>query len=182
MGYDERETLAHIDRIRQIFAKDVLSARSDAGHHSDAPIFVVGMPRSGTSLIEQILASHPRIFGAGELNNFAVATEALAQKRAGVFPEVLGKLSNDDLRELGKTYVESVRKLSASHERIIDKMPSNFLFVGLIRLALPHARIIHVKRDPVDTCLSCFSLLFSEGQPFAYDLAELGRYYRPMMP
>jgi tetratricopeptide (TPR) repeat protein len=177
MGYDERETLAHIGRIRDTFAKEILHARSDAGHPSDAPIFVVGMPRSGTTLVEQILASHPRIIGAGELNEFAVATETLAQRKAGIFPEMLRKLLDADLRELGKTYVDSVSRIVASHDRIVDKMPSNFLFLGLIRLALPHARIIHVKRDPVDTCLSCFSILFSEGQPFAYDLAELGRYY-----
>jgi tetratricopeptide (TPR) repeat protein len=178
MGYDERETLAHIGRIRDTFAKELLQARRDVGHPSDAPIFVVGMPRSGTSLVEQILASHPRIFGAGELNDFAVATETIARRNASTFPEMLRKLSDDNLRELGKIYAESVSKLSASHDRIVDKMPSNFLFVGLIHLALPRARIIHVKRDQVDTCLSCFSLLFSEGQAFAYDLAELGRYYR----
>ncbi|MBV8698398.1 MAG: tetratricopeptide repeat protein, partial [Bradyrhizobium sp.] len=178
MGYDERETLAHIGRIRDTFSRDLLDTRSDVGHPSDAPLFVVGMPRSGTSLVEQILASHPRVFGAGELNEFAVATEAIARRNASTFPEMLRKISNDDLHELGKTYVESVSKLIGSHDRIVDKMPSNFLFVGLIRLALPRARIIHVKRDPVDTCLSCFSLLFSEGQAFAYDLAELGRYYR----
>jgi tetratricopeptide (TPR) repeat protein len=178
MGYDERETLAHIGRIRDTFTKDLLDARCDAGHPSDAPIFVVGMPRSGTTLVEQILASHPRVFGAGELTDFAVATEATSRRNASSFPEMLRKISNDDLTELGKTYVESVSKLTGPHDRVVDKMPSNFLFVGLIRLALPRARIIHVKRDPVDTCLSCFSILFSEGQAFAYDLGELGRYYR----
>jgi tetratricopeptide (TPR) repeat protein len=178
MGYDERETLAHIARIRDAFPKDLLHARSEVGHPSDAPVFVVGMPRSGTSLVEQILASHPRVFGAGELTDFAVATEAIARRNASTFPEMLRRLPNDELRELGKIYVEGLSKLTGTHARIVDKMPSNFLFVGLINLALPHARIIHVRRDPVDTCLSCFSLLFSEGQAFAYELAELGRYYR----
>jgi tetratricopeptide (TPR) repeat protein len=178
IAYDERETLMQTQRIRDAFSQAVMRARPGVGHPSQAPVFVVGMPRSGTSLVEQILASHPRVFGAGEVKAFAAATEKLAQRKANAYPEMLGKLSDDDLRELGKSYVGRLSGLGASCDRIVDKMPANFLFLGLIHLALPNARIIHVKRDQVDTCLSCFSLLFMEDQPFAYDLAELGRYYR----
>jgi len=178
IAYDEREALMQAQRIREAFSPAVMRARPGVGHPSQAPVFVVGMPRSGTSLVEQILASHPRVFGAGEVKEFAAATETLAQRKANPFPEMLGKLSDDDLRELGKGYVGRLSRLAASCDRVVDKMPANFLFLGLIHLALPNARIIHVKRDQVDTCLSCFSLLFSEDQPFAYDLAELGRYYR----
>jgi tetratricopeptide (TPR) repeat protein len=139
---------------------------------------VIGMPRSGTSLVEQILASHPRVFGAGEVDHFATATSEVAERRAGAYPDMIAKMSDEDLRELGKTYVERVSRVGAAKDRIVDKLPSNFLFAGLIHLALPRARIIHVKRNAVDTCVSCYSLLFAEDQPFTYDLGELGRYYK----
>ena len=177
VGYDEHETLRYMERVRATFSGALLRARSNHGDPSDAPIFVVGMPRSGTSLVEQILASHPRVFGAGEVNDFA-ATASMFAERGGIYPEMIGRMANESLREFGSTYVERVRPAAGSSDRFVDKMPSNFLFLGLIHLALPRARIIHVRRDPVDNCLSCYSLLFSEGQPFTYDLAELGRYYR----
>lgn len=177
--YDERATLMHIQSIRDAFTKDnLLNLKSDVGHDSETPVFVIGMPRSGTSLVEQILASHPRVFGAGELNDFVAAMSDVAERRAGAYPDVLARMSDGDLRELGKTYVERVSRVAAAKDRIVDKLPSNFLFAGLIHLALPRARIIHVKRNAVDTCLSCYSLLFAEDQPFAYDLGELGRYYK----
>jgi tetratricopeptide (TPR) repeat protein len=176
--YDERGTVLLMQRIAGAFSRDVLSARSDVGHDSEAPVFVIGMPRSGSSLVEQILASHPRVFGAGELNDFEDATSDVSRRGAGAYPEMLAKMSDDDLRQLGKSYVERLSRVGAAKDRIVDKMLSNFLFVGLIHLALPRARIIHVKRNAVDTCVSCYSLLFAEEQQFAYDLGELGRYYR----
>ncbi|HZR90205.1 MAG TPA: sulfotransferase [Bradyrhizobium sp.] len=178
MTYDERGTLRLMQRIRDNFTRDALEARSNVGHDSEVPVFVVGMPRSGTSLVEQILASHPQVFGAGELNDFAAALSDVAKRSAGAYADMPGKISDDDLRMLGKTYAERVRKLAATEDRIVDKLPANFLFAGLIHLALPRARIIHVRRNALDTCLSCYSLLFAEDQPYAYDLGELGRYYR----
>jgi tetratricopeptide (TPR) repeat protein len=178
LAYDERGTLALMQRIREAFTKDVLNVKSDVGYNSDVPVFVLGMPRSGTSLVEQVLASHPRIFGAGEVDHFATATSDVARRGASVYPDLLGKMSDQDLRDLGRIYVERLSKDGAAKDRIVDKLPPNFLFVGLIHLALPRAKIIHVKRSAVDTCVSCFSLLFAEDQPFAYDLEELGRYYR----
>ena len=100
------------------------------------------------------------------------------RRKAGTYPDVLAKMSDDDFRDLGKTYVERLSRDGTAKDRIVDKLPANFLFVGLIHLALPRARIIHVKRNAVDTCVSCYSLLFAEDQPFAYDLGEIGRYYR----
>ena len=178
VNYDERRTLTLMQRIGDAFTKDIVEAKSDPGHLSEAPIFVIGMPRSGTSLVEQILASHPRIFGAGEVDHFATATSELAGRRTGPFPEMIGKMSDQDFRELGNIYVERLSAKAPPKDRIVDKLPANFLYAGLIHLALPRARIVHVKRDAVDTCLSCYSLLFAEDQPFAYDLGELGRYYR----
>src|SRR5215469_2303286 len=178
IAYDEHATLMYMERVRGAFSGDLLRAKSGGGNPSDAPVFVVGMPRSGTSLVEQILASHPRVIGAGEINEFAVTTSMFAERKADAYPETIAKMSDADLREFGRIYLERVGGAIASKDRFVDKMPANFLFLGLIHLALPGARIIHVRRDPVDTCVSCYSLLFSEGQPFAYDLAELGRYYR----
>jgi tetratricopeptide (TPR) repeat protein len=178
VSYDERETLRLMQRIRDAFTKDLLNAKTSVGHDSEAPVFVVGMPRSGTSLVEQILASHPRVFGAGEVDHFATATSDIARRGASAYPDMLAKMSNEDFRELGRAYVERLSEDGAAKDRIVDKLPSNFLFVGLIHLALPGARIIHVKRNPVDTCVSCYSLLFAEEQPFAYDLGEIGRYHR----
>ena len=178
ISYDERRTLMLMQRIRDGFTKDLLNVKSNVGHDSEAPVFVVGMPRSGTSLVEQILASHPRVFGAGELDDLAAALSDVAERGAGAYPDMLAKMSVEDFRALGKSYVDRVGKVAAAKARIVDKLPSNFLFAGLIHLALPRARIIHVKRDAVDTCVSCYSLLFAEDQPFAYDLGELGHYYR----
>ena len=178
LTYDELSALRLFERIRDTFRKDTLRARSGAGHRSETPVFIVGMPRSGTSLVEQILASHPRVFGAGEVNHFSTTTTSFATRSRTQYPEMFCKLSDDELRELGKAYLAQISAPATSAARIVDKMPANFLSLGLIHLALPQARIIHVKRDPVDTCLSCFSQLFAEGQPFAYDLAEIGRYYK----
>jgi tetratricopeptide (TPR) repeat protein len=176
--YDERRTLLLMQRIRDAFSKDLLNTKFNVGHDSEAPVFVFGMPRSGTSLVEQILASHPRVFGAGEVDYFATATAEVAEHRGGAYPDMLAKMSDEDFRELGRTYVERLTKAGTAKDRIVDKLPPNFLFAGLIHLALPRARIIHVKRNALDTCVSCYSLLFAEDQPFAYDLGELGRYYR----
>ncbi len=172
--------LAAMERIRHVFSIELMTARRGVGDPSDVPVFIVGMPRSGTTLVEQMLASHPAVFGAGERLELLHAIERLGAGRLGgvPFPEAAWTMSADELRRLGSEYVAALRSLAPSAARITDKMPSNFRFVGLIRLILPNARIIHVSRDPVDTCLSCFSKLFSGEQSFTYDLAELGRVYR----
>jgi hypothetical protein len=157
-----------------VFAAEMLRDKSCLGDPSAAPIFIVGMPRSGTTLIEQILASHPKVFGAGELREMA----NLAGHIGAAFPEAMPGLSGEELRRIGEQYVRSVTRLAPSAERITDKMPGNFSLAGLIHLALPNARIIHACRDARDTAFSCFSLLFSGTLEFTYDLAELGRYYR----
>jgi tetratricopeptide (TPR) repeat protein len=178
--YDEAARLGHFDRIREIFSPELMHEKRGLGNTSAAPVFIIGMPRSGTTLVEQILASHPRVFGAGELDKMSEAVSALSRAESGEpsFPEALSSIGGEQLYQLGTSYVAAVRALAPSAERITDKMPHNFRFVALIHLALPNARIIHLRRDPVDTCLSCFSLLFVGHHPYAYDLAELGRYYR----
>jgi len=176
--YDEREVLALFDRIAAAFTPALLQAKQGMGDPSPVPVFVVGMPRSGTTLVEQILASHPKVFGAGELRQLNQVVASACSTDQDSFPESVARMSAEQIRGLGAAYLASVRSLATDAVRITDKMPSNFLFVGMIRLALPNARVVHVKRDPVDTCLSCFSKLFAGEQNHTYDLAELGRYYR----
>ena len=156
----------------------MLRGKAGLGNPSAAPIFIVGMPRSGTTLIEQILASHPKVFGAGELREMANLAGRIGGADAAAFPEAVQALSGEELRRIGEQYVQAVTRLAPGAERITDKMPGNFSLAGLIHLALPNARIIHACRDPRDTAFSCFSLLFSGTLEFTYDLAELGRYYR----
>ena len=127
--------------------------------------------------MEQILASHPQVHGAGELKIF---NDVVKEAGGDVpYPEFVSSLDADALSQLGARYLETVQMLAPAASRIADKMPANYLFAGLIHLAFPHARIIHTLRDPVDTCLSCFSRLFAGGRHnYTYDLAELGRYHR----
>ncbi|MBV8490338.1 MAG: sulfotransferase, partial [Candidatus Eremiobacteraeota bacterium] len=134
---------------------------------------------SGTTLIEQILASHPDVYGAGELSLFEDAVDDVVGDGDSVSAEAMLAASCDTIRALGRRYAENLRARAPSGvARVTDKMPANFRYFGLIAIALPKARLIHAKRDPADTCLSCFEQNFAGGQGFAYDLAELGRYYR----
>jgi len=174
--YDEVATLRSFARIRQVFTDELM--RRKGGDPSTVPVFVLGMPRSGTTLVEQILASHSRMFGAGEREDFRQAALSLKGADGEAYPAAVPSMSGPQLRQLGSRYVEQIRAAAPAAERIVDKMPMNFAFIGLIHLALPNARIIHVRRDPIDTCFSTFSLLFTGDQPHAYDLGELGRYYR----
>ena len=178
--YDEAAVLGELERIQEVFTPELMQALRDAGEPSSVPVFIIGTPRSGTTLIEQIIASHPQVFGGGErLNLNLIATGFGAHTgHASPFPDVIAQISKRELRAAGARYVEEVMRLSPHATRITDKMPSNYRLAGLIHLLLPNAQIIHAVRDPLDTCLSCFSKLFANGQYQTYDLAELGRYYR----
>lgn len=169
-AYDEATTLAALRRIREVFTP-ALVGNLGGGQIAAAglPIFVVGMPRSGTSLIEQILASYPAVAGSGEAMTLPQLAVPLGTNDA---------LTREGLDQLGRDYVAAQRTLAPEAIRIVDKQWENFMRVGLIHLALPQARVIHVRRDPVATCLSCYSILFTGALNFSYDLGELGRYYR----
>ena len=172
--YDEPTVLNLVEQSRLVFTPEVMRERSGFGHPSPAPIFIVGMPRSGSTLIEQILASHPDVFGAGELRDFVSAVEGL-DRGPNNTPEEVG---GNDLRQLGERYMTLLRsRVPVPAERITDKMLGNSRLVGLIHLALPNARIIHARRNPLDNCLSCFSTLFAAGHHYSYELGELGRYW-----
>jgi tetratricopeptide (TPR) repeat protein len=180
IDYDAAATASAMDRIAQVFTADMLSARRDLGDPSRLPVFIVGMPRSGTTLVEQTLASHHAVFGAGERMDVSLGANGLRTERPGApgFPDAVVTMSGEAFRRMGSDYVAALRPLAPNAARITDKLPGNFVFLGLIRLMLPNARIIHLVRDPVDTCLSCFSKLFTEGVTFSYDLAELGGHHR----
>lgn len=178
VAYDESKVLLHFDRVRTTFTPELLRDKKSGGDPSPVMIFIVGMPRSGTSLVEQILASHPKVFGAGERWEFPELTRGISGPGGTKFPEAVASMSSEQLGALGAGYLRSIQPLAPGAERIVDKMPSNFFHAGLIHLAVPNARIIHTRRDLCDTAISCFSTLFALGVPYAYDLAELGRYIR----
>ena len=178
--YDAAGVDAWLRSIADHFSADLMGRHAGKGALSAAPIFVLGMPRSGTTLVEQILASHPRITGAGELNYMQnlVRRVYAADGSLQSYPDYAGSMQGPDWRRMGEAYLARVAPLALRTPRVVDKMPANFLYAGLIHLALPQAKIVHVRRDAVDTCLSCYTKLFAAEQMFAYDLAELGRFYR----
>jgi tetratricopeptide (TPR) repeat protein len=172
-AYDPDANARWIDGIAETFSPTLLATKTDMGALSDLPVFVVGMPRSGTTLVEQILASHPMVHGAGELKRLQTLVNGIEG-----FPASVPNLGHAQLKTLGEEYVAFVEPLAAGRKHVVDKMPSNFLHAGIIRLVLPDAHIIHCRRNAVDTCLSCYTKLFAGEQPFAYDQTELGRFHR----
>jgi tetratricopeptide (TPR) repeat protein len=172
IGYDPDGVTRWLKSIAAAYPTEKLAAGGD-GDPSTMPIFVLGMPRSGTTLVEQILASHPAIHGAGELRLVQQVID-----RLGPFPDSAANLPPAKLKELGAAYVAHVTRHAGGRPHVVDKMPANFLYIGLIRQILPQARIVHCRRDPVDTCLSCYGILFAGEQNFSYDQSELGRFWR----
>ncbi len=173
IDYDESATLMMMERARRAFNRDLIARMASHGDPSTAPIFILGMPRSGSTLIEQILASHGDVHGGDERPDFPEILGTIG------YPEPAAAMNAQGWRRMGAAYVERLRSLAPEALRITDKLPGNFMYAGAIHLALPQARIIHSRRHPADTCVSCYSKLFrDEQQPHTYDLGELGRYYR----
>jgi len=186
--YDADETAAHVSRSRALLTRDFFHERSGLGCQDDAPIFVLGLPRSGSTLIEQILASHSAVEGTMELPEIVSMARALGARtpvgegapvQASPYPDVLSELDAATLARLGQDFIERTR----IHRKLgkpffIDKMPNNFLHIGLIQLILPRAKIIDARRHPMGACFSAFKQHFARGQNFSYDLEEVGRYYR----
>ena len=179
LRYDEAATLGPVEDLCRVCDMQWMLRHQGAGDPSPLPIFVVGMPRTGSTLVEQILISHPGVDTIGESSALVAALAEAAGGGSSVVQRV-GAFSDSDLRTLGARYLQSARRaIPAEAARIVDKTPWNFRFAGLIHAALPNARIIHVTRSSLDTCLSIFATLFwSTSQPYSYDLGELGRYYR----
>jgi hypothetical protein len=135
------------------------------------------MPRSGTTLTEQIIASHPQVFGAGELRDLMEVINQATETSGISYPDNLATATRDTMTAWGRDYVGRLRRHDSEALRITDKMPANYMALGLIHLMLPQAKVIHVKRNPVDTCVSCFTRLFNRHQDATYDLMELGQHY-----
>jgi len=177
--YDPVETEKINERIMSVFTKAFFAAHDGEGCDDPAPIFIVGLPRSGSTLIEQILASHSGVDGTAELPAMAKLTQEIGRFRSdGVrFPEALRELEPHDLEALGRAYIARTKRFRGSRPRFTDKMPNNFALTGLIKLILPNAKVIDARRHPLDSCMGSFKQLFARGQTFTYDLFEIGHYY-----
>ncbi|MDB5493872.1 MAG: hypothetical protein JWP86_1209, partial [Phenylobacterium sp.] len=181
--YDAAETTAVLRRAESLFTADFFAERAGAGSPSPAPIFIVGLPRSGSTLVEQILASHSQVEGTMELPDIALIAQELIRSGAGgagaTYPDLLASLDAGQLANLGEAYLERTRvQRKSGRPFFVDKMPNNFHHIGLIQLILPRARIIDARRHPLGAGFSAFKQHFAHGHAFSYDLTDLGRYYR----
>jgi tetratricopeptide (TPR) repeat protein len=178
--YDVKAYGAFVDRMIATFERAFFAARMGFGDNAERPVFVVGMPRSGTTLTEQILASHPQIHGAGERTDFDDTLKELQfdPLRSPNFPKSLRDVPARSIRELGSRYMASIGRGARDAKRVVNKLPHNFEYLGLIALSLPKARIVHCTRDPMDNCLSCFMQSFNKSHGYNRDLETLGLYYR----
>jgi tetratricopeptide (TPR) repeat protein len=181
--YSEKQSARLFTVIPGVVNAKTLALAPQAGCDSEIPVFILGMPRSGTSLLEQILSSHPDIFGAGELKFLPAVLDNIQYGHNRINlnePEAYFPYAENVSWEIrGQRYVDNLQRLAGKpYKRIVDKMPGNFTMVGLIRAILPKARIIHSRRHPVETCLSNYRIHFAEGQHWSYNLRDLGRYYK----
>jgi tetratricopeptide (TPR) repeat protein len=181
--YDADENHAHVERSKRFFTREFFAQRQGWGCPAPDPVFIVGLPRSGSTLIEQILASHSQVEGTMELPDVAMLARVVGNRTTrptgAAYPRALEKFSAEELRALGERYLSQTRiQRKTAAPLFIDKMPNNFAHLGFIHLMLPNARIIDARRHPLGCCLSGFKQHFARGQNFTYDLAEIGRYYR----
>ena len=172
------------DRVQaqvDICTADLFERRGGVGFHCRDPIFIVGLPRAGSTLLEQILASHSLVDGTMELHNILALAQRLrgrAAEKTSRYPGNLHDLDDDYFRRFGEQYINDTRAYRGDAPLFVDKMPNNFVHIGLIRLILPNAKVIDARRNPLACCFSCYKQLFGEGQEFTYGLEEVGRYYR----
>ncbi|HKT54325.1 MAG TPA: tetratricopeptide repeat protein [Caulobacteraceae bacterium] len=180
LKYEEAETAGFFDSIKTAFPATIFQDRPFAGHSSEAPVFIIGMPRSGSTLAEQVVTSHPQAFGAGEIKSLHRALGMLRDRFPTIpkFPAMAAALEPAHYQQVADTYMADIRGRAGDGAlRITDKLLTNFFFAGLINLLFPNAKIIHTRRNPVDTCLSAYTKLFKDDMPHSYDFGELGRYY-----
>ncbi len=181
VDFDISEVKEQSDRIIEYFSKDrIRSMDSVPCTDSDAPIFVVGMPRSGTTLVEQIVASHRNVFGAGELPHVETILTLLPSLSLtnAPYPQCLDTIPPEDLKAIAEHHLETLIALGTDADRVVDKMPRNVYNLGLIRLLFPRAKILHCRRSPLDVCISNLLRYYPSGQPFSWDQSELGDYFR----
>ncbi len=166
------------DSLMQHLDAKFMAGHPAAAHDSEAPVFILGMMRSGTSLVEQILAGHSQVAGGGELMFLPQAMRKYTETPTVVTGDKIAALPDETLKAIGAHYLAKLEEFYPGKQRVTDKLPGNFMIVGLIRTLFPKARIIHCVRDPLDTCFSCYVTHFDGGHPYAYDLQEVGEYYR----
>jgi len=179
-SYDPVRTEVLNDAVTQVFNQEFLQSRQRLGHSSNEPIFIIGLPRSGSTLLEQILASHSQVEGTAELPYISVVSNSIGRNRAdGLgYPQAMRDLGVEKLRRLGQDYLDLARiHRTEGCPRFVDKMPNNFPAVGFMHLILPNAKIVDARRYPLDSCLSCYRQLFARGQSFTYDLTDIGEYF-----
>ena len=179
-SYDPVQTVDLHDRFIRTFSREFFDERRGAGCDSNAPILIVGLPRSGSTLFEQILASHPDVEGTHELPDLGRVARSvgLGREDRKAYPEAMTLLSNEELKQAGEEYLRRTeRHRELGTPRFTDKLPNNFVHVGFLELALPNARVINAKRHPLDSCLGAFKQLFARGQPFTYDQFEIAEFY-----
>ncbi|MBJ88407.1 MAG: sulfotransferase [Woeseia sp.] len=179
--YEMVEFENRLNAIKNVFNATLLTDRSDIGYEAPDPIFIVGLPRSGSTLVEQILASHSQVEGTAELPVLGKIAESIGRYRKGGnrYPEAVTKLRNKDLRAYGKQYIEESQRYRTTEKPFFtDKLPNNFPLMGFAHLILPNAKVINARRHPFDTCLGAYKQLFGQGQNFTYDMLELAHYYR----
>jgi len=166
------------DAIKKTVDKFGINKKKNIGHKSSMPVFIVGMPRSGTTLIEQIISSHSKIFGGGELLFFSnIFYKKLNSKNNETFLKDLDRITEKNFFDIGKMYINEFKEISKRNKYLTNKLPRNFTHIGLIKLSLPNAKIIHCERNPLDVCFSCYKTNFTEGNNFSYSLEELGHFY-----
>ena len=176
--YDIAGIKSFFSSIKDIFSRKYFSHRNEYGGDNKMPIFIIGMPRSGTTLVEQILASHPAVSGAGELTDLKrIIFNTSPKLTYDNFPENAVSLDAGDIERFASEYIRCLNSHKRDATYVTDKMPGNFLYIGLIKLMFPQARVIHCVRDPIDTCLSIYKQLFVGIHRYAYNLEELGHYY-----
>lgn len=180
MTYNTAEQIEFTHKLIDCFTPQIIDHLRSFANPSAVPIFIVGMPRSGTSLVEQILSSHPRVHSAGELKHFMTLIQKpiTNHQKTTYYPENIQQFSPKIGQSITTNYLAYLQTLFPNATRITDKMPHNFIAIGLIHALFPNAKIIHVERNPIDTCLSCYTKLFTQGQLYSYDLTELGQYYQ----
>ena len=175
-GYDPDAHERWIDQVIAAFSPEALSRLPNASNDSKLPVYIVGMPRSGTTLVEQIIASHPRAAGGGERMEVPALLQHLSREAGAPFPQCLTHVTGPLLDRLADGVLGALGRVDPKADRVTDKLPANALLVGLIAMLFPRARVIHTQRDPVDTCLSCYFQGFTQKLPYTGDLAWLGRY------
>jgi tetratricopeptide (TPR) repeat protein len=179
LDYDEAETFRFFDGIMASYGADFLEKPPFAGNPSQVPVFIVGMPRSGSTLVEQIIASHPRAHGGGETKELSRRLGMVRGRFPGLprYPELGLRMTADQYRIVADGYLGALQAMDPAAERITDKLLTNYYFVGMLHVLFPNAKFIHTERNPIDACLSAYSKLFKDDLPHSYDFGELGRYH-----